>query len=123
MSHSNFLCMFYIFIFQNKLLDGCTPTARPFHRYDIRSLSLRLFWHVDDIDQAMTFQGEGITLLYMQPGQEEPEVLECPILVTFFLPGPHNPFAHLIPPEERDETPSPENPFHQAQPLLVPPPI
>ncbi|KAL2323298.1 hypothetical protein Fmac_027677 [Flemingia macrophylla] len=70
------------------------------------------FWHVDDIDQAVTFQGEGITFLYMQPNQPEAYILECPILVTFFLPGPDNHFAHLIPPvDKHEETPSPDNPF------------
>ncbi|KAL2346782.1 hypothetical protein Fmac_000782 [Flemingia macrophylla] len=69
-------------------------------------------WHVDHIDQTVTFQGEGITFLFMQPGQPEAYILECPILVTFFLPGPDNPFAHLIPPvDEHEETPSPDNPF------------
>ncbi|KAL2317671.1 hypothetical protein Fmac_031547 [Flemingia macrophylla] len=48
----------------------------------------------------------------MQPDQEEPYILEGPILVTFFLPGPDNPFAFLIPPvEEHEETPSPDNSF------------
>ncbi|KAL2337975.1 hypothetical protein Fmac_012421 [Flemingia macrophylla] len=75
-------------------------------------LSYGTVWHVDDVDRAVTFQGEGITLLYMQPDQEEPYVLECPILVTFFLPGPDNPFAFLIPPvEEHEETPVPTTHF------------
>ncbi|KAL2338228.1 hypothetical protein Fmac_012674 [Flemingia macrophylla] len=53
----------------------------------------------------------------MQPDQNESYVLECPILVTFFLPGPDNPFSFLIPPvEDYEETPSPDNPFSFLSP-------
>ncbi|KAL2329817.1 hypothetical protein Fmac_017398 [Flemingia macrophylla] len=74
----------------------------------------------DDVNPTVTFQGEGVTFLYMQPDQNEPYILECPILITFFLPGPDNPFSFLIPPvEEHVETPSPDNPFSLLSSLVL----